>query len=514
MSVREVHSPSPMSMRPSPARARLAFALLPISLLACGGDGGTGIAPTRARVTVADTSLLRGDSLLVGDSIVLAVVVQRDGAAGVDGTTGSLRSLQPEVASVSAGGVVRALAPGRTLIEASAGASRDTFRVVVTPDIAFTRVRARGLTTCALDVLGRPWCWGRALEGQLGRGEWVSMQEMDSVPALVRTSVRFADLANGGSHVCGLTSDGAAWCWGSGGRGQLGSEPTTNCTDIDGGPPTCAVVPQRVQGVPRLRLLSAGGSHTCGLATDGVAWCWGADAAGQLGDGDPSDAWGATPRPVAGTLRFTTLSAGGAHTCGLATDHTAWCWGAANRGQLGDSTALPVNFSTQPFQPGPRAVAGGGRYGAVAAAAFTTCAVDTAGTAWCWGFPARSYHDGTQPDPLGTSTTSNVPLTVSGGTGLSPTWLDAGANIVCGLRGEVVCWGRLRYIDDGSSAPVYPPAPAVSGSAWASFSSADLHACGILASGSLACIGNNFWGQLGNGTRRNAATPVRPVYAR
>jgi alpha-tubulin suppressor-like RCC1 family protein len=81
--------------------------------------------------------------------------------------------------------------------------------------------------------------------------------------------------------------------------------------------------------------LSAGGLHTCGLVS-GVAYCWGRNAFGQLGVGDTLDR--ATPTPVAGDLAFSSLSAGYEHTCGVTTAGAAYCWGRNLEGQLGDNT--------------------------------------------------------------------------------------------------------------------------------------------------------------------------------
>ena len=84
------------------------------------------------------------------------------------------------------------------------------------------------------------------------------------------------------------------------------------------------------------RMVSAGTSHTCGLTADSLAYCWGGNGAGQLGDGTHTERL--TPVRVAGGLRFVQISAGGAHTCAVTKNNLAYCWGKNSWGQLGDGT--------------------------------------------------------------------------------------------------------------------------------------------------------------------------------
>jgi alpha-tubulin suppressor-like RCC1 family protein len=147
-------------------------------------------------------------------------------------------------------------------------------------------------------------------------------------------------------HACALTPAGAAWCWGGNTAGQRGD------STITGG-----ATPGPVSGGLAFRLLSAGTAHTCGLTADGSAWCWGSNADGRLGSTPGAESCAGlpcstTPVAVSGGLRFVTISAGGAHTCGIATDGVAYCWGANAAGQLGDgstaSSAAPVRVVGQP----------------------------------------------------------------------------------------------------------------------------------------------------------------------
>jgi alpha-tubulin suppressor-like RCC1 family protein len=64
-----------------------------------------------------------------------------------------------------------------------------------------------------------------------------------------------------------------------------------------------------------------------------VAYCWGWGEAGQLGTGDRRIA--ERPVAVAGPVRFASLAVGALHSCGLTSDGRAFCWGDNTYGQVG-----------------------------------------------------------------------------------------------------------------------------------------------------------------------------------
>jgi alpha-tubulin suppressor-like RCC1 family protein len=178
--------------------------------------------------------------------------------------------------------------------------------------------------TCALTQGGAAKCWGNNNTGQLGDGtrgtDRLTPVDVVGLPGGV------VAIATGETHTCAVTHGGAAKCWGRNDDGQVG----------DGTYGTDRLTPIDVLGLPGVVVaISAGGSHTCALPRGGAAKCWGRNEYGQVGDGTygtnrlmPIDVLGLPGGVVA-------ISAGGSHTCALSSDGAVKCWGNSFSGQLG-----------------------------------------------------------------------------------------------------------------------------------------------------------------------------------
>ena len=169
-------------------------------------------------------------------------------------------------------------------------------------------------------------------------------------------------------HSCGVTTDDRAYCWGSNGSGALGIG-TSAGPDICAGNESnwsCSTVPVAVLGGLRFRTVSVGVTHTCGVTTDGLAYCWGSNYSGQLGDGTTTRRL--KPRLVAGGLRYGSVSAGGGYTCALGDGRPGLLLG------LQPQRAARRQHAHRPAAP-PRA--GGGRASVSAARRrlLYTCAI-------------------------------------------------------------------------------------------------------------------------------------------
>lgn len=228
---------------------------------------------------------------------------------------------------------------------------------------AFRALDSRGdRHMCGVTRDSLAMCWGANDVGQLGTTA-VSSSQQTVAPYEVSGGRRWLAIGVGVEHSCGMAADSTILCWGANGRGQLGGS---------GG---ASVTPAVVAGLPRTSLVAVGSYHACTLSAGGEAWCWGRNDAGQIGSGAIGGT--TTAQQVSGGLVFVALSAGEAHTCGLLADGTAYCWGANGSGQLGDgsTTARAV----------PIPVSGGLRFQEVSAGVSSTCGIATDGRVYCWG---------------------------------------------------------------------------------------------------------------------------------
>jgi len=241
-----------------------------------------------------------------------------------------------------------------------------------------------------LHIIGGPaadraLCWGDNHFGELGDGSTIGRDH----PAPVDTTVlgtKIASIAAGDDFSCAVNTSGGAFCWGKNDRGQLGDGTSTNRS-----------VPVAVTGLPvRARAVVAGGSHACALGEDGLAYCWGANNAGQLGDG--AFVSRATAAPVRAIGQVTALAAGSQHTCALTSSGAAYCWGSNAHGQLGAGSSLA-------FIATPAQVSGAFAFATLAADGEHTCGILASsdpiqgGAAYCWGANAHGeLGDGTTTD--------------------------------------------------------------------------------------------------------------------
>jgi alpha-tubulin suppressor-like RCC1 family protein len=320
-------------------------------------------------------------------------------------------------------------------------------------------------------------------------------------------ALAFRQMSAGGGHACSVTPDNLAYCWGANNAGQLGNGTNTGPETCGRFEFPCSTRPVAVAGGLRFRMVSAGDGHTCGVTTSSEAYCWG--ATGPLGEG--SDFSGSIPTPVAvaGGLQFSHVAAGSGHTCGVTTDNLAYCWGGNGSAQLGDGTT--TNHLT------PSAVTGGLRFSRLDAGGGHNCARTLSDNVYCWGLNiSGQLGNGTRgPEncKLRNPSCSTIPRRVLG-IRFRLRQVSAGGTHTCGLKGKLAyCWGRNAegQLGDGTNSGHLEPVAVSDARQFRDVSAGRSHTCAVNPLNVTFCWGDNSIGQLGDNTTNPRVVPVRVV---
>ena len=232
--------------------------------------------------------------------------------------------------------------------------------VAVLGDHRFRLVRAGVFHTCGITRLNVAYCWGRNDFYQLGDGTKIK----NARPTRLLKNLQWRWISPGQYHTCGVTTDSKAWCIGRNFEGQLGTGT---------GGKTLAQV---VGGIAWAHVES-GYFHTCGVTQAHMAYCWGQDWGGNIGDGTASLTPRLSPVQVSGGLQFNQIVAGEFDTCGVTMDQRGYCWGVNAAGDLGNGTTTRSLV--------PAAVGGNLTLARITLGERHACGVTTAGKGYCWG---------------------------------------------------------------------------------------------------------------------------------
>jgi alpha-tubulin suppressor-like RCC1 family protein len=463
--------------------------------------GSTTLVPDGSTTATATVTDLHG-APIANALVTWAVTPSGSPPGGVSPTTSITSGAGIATTTLTAGGAAGTGAVTATVGTAPAALTGSaSFTVGSVFEVLEESLVAGALHTCGLTITGAAYCWGYGEVGQLG----------DNTPANHHTPVAvslpsgvagFASLMAGASHTCGLTSTGAAWCWGYNVVGQLGDN-----SDTDRYAPVEVSLPSGVTGFTSL---TGGSFHTCGLGNTGAVYCWGYNEFGQLGSDNNSTPYSFTPvavSPPNGVTGFARIAAGDDHTCALTSAGAAYCWGKNGSGQLGNNSQAdsftPVAVSL------PVGVTG---FANLTAGQNHTCALTSTGAPYCWGLGAFGQLGNNQ---LVSSLTPAVVVLPAGVPGFAS--LAADGNHTCGLSstGAPYCWGRNFYGQLGDNSTVNtqtPVAVSLPGgvTGFATLAAGGDHTCALTNAGAAYCWGQNNFGQVGDNSQINRLTP-QPV---
>ena len=384
--------------------------------------------------------------------------------------------------------------------------------------------------TVALKSDGSLWSWGLNEYGQLGLGDPFERH----VPMITSIATNWVSIAAGAEHTLALKSDGTLWAWGYNGDGDLGLGDTTDRPS-----------PAQVGSDNKWVSIAAEYYDTIALKSNGTLWAWGNNNIAQLGLGDTTDR--PSPVQVGSDNKWVSIATGADHTIALKSDGTLWAWGGNASGQLGYTSADTCGLAG-PCTKSPTQVGSDTDWVSIATGAYHTIALKSDGTLWAWGrnlAGSLGLGDTTnRPSPVqvgsdnqwvsitaGNAHTmalkSDGTLWAWGGNGdgqlglgdiaqrLSPVqvgsdnkWvlIAAGWDHTIALKSDGTLWawgyngsGQLG-LGDTDTTDRLSPVQVGSDNKWASISAGGMHTIALKSDGTLWAWGDNFFGQLGDGT--------------
>ncbi len=286
---------------------------------------------------------------------------------------------------------------------------------------------------------GTVWAWGYNAKGELGDGTTIKK----NMPIQISGLAGVVQIVGCGEHSLALKSDGTVWAWGDNTSGEIGDG-----TGGDGTDNFNRNTPTQVLSLTGVTQIAGGWGHSLALKSDGTVWAWGANNAGQLGDGTNADR--NTPIKLNGLATVVQIAGGGIHSIALKADGTLWAWGFNSSGQIGDGTTTDRSIPVQ--------VSGLTDIAQVTGGAYHSLALKSNGTVWAWG----SNYLGQLGD--GTTTNKYIPVQVSGITeGVQVEGGTGWDSVVLRSDGTVWAWGYNEHgeLGDGDNTSVIIPAQTI-----------------------------------------------------
>jgi len=316
---------------------------------------------------------------------------------------------------------------------------------------------------------GIAYAWGlNGYDSRLGNGETGYITSKSSPVSVVGGITNWSQVSAGQRHSLGVTSNGIAYGWGYNGNGRLGDGTTT----------TRSSPVSVIGGITNWAQVSASTSHSLGVTSDGIAYAWGYNGQGRLGDGTTTSR-GSPVSVIGGITNWSQVDAGAGagHSLGVTSDGIAYGWGYNGQGRLGDGTTTD--------RSSPVSVIGGiTNWSQVSAGNLHSLGVTSDGIAYGWGF--NGYDGRLGIGEFGSGTSKSSPVSVIGGI---TNWsqVDAGAGHSLGVtsNGIAYAWGLNSFgpLGDGTETARSSPVSVIGGiTNWAQVSAGDRHSLGVAAS--------------------------------
>ncbi|MDZ4757318.1 MAG: T9SS type A sorting domain-containing protein [Bacteroidota bacterium] len=421
----------------------------------------------------------------------------------------------------------------------SVGDGTDTTRkkpVQIGNDNSWVTLSSGGGQTLAIKADGTLWSWGINTYGEVGNGNTNHIYS----PVQIGSDNNWVYIYAGFYHSLALKSCGTLWAWGNNSWGAVGDSTSTDRHS-----------PVQIGSDSNWVSVAGGNFHSFGLKANGIIWSWGYNNYGQLYDS--TDTVRIIPTLTKSYIlsEWISISAGGTFTLGLKSDGTLWAWGCNNGGTLGDSTSINRD---RPVQIGKA-----NNWTSISASTICGFALKSNGSLWAWGRGAAlgdsninniSYpiqigvdkdyvsvastethshalkSDGTlwgwgQNDAYQLGDSSNARKLIPTKIGTANNWvsISVGGNSYQGMGhghglkadGTLWGWGSNGYgeLGDSTTGGRKYPIQIGTNNDWISIVGTDAHTICLKASGTLWAWGRNNGGQLGDSTTKDRTSPLQ-----
>lgn len=365
---------------------------------------------------------------------------------------------------------------------------------------------------CAINYKNETFCWGENSEGQLGDGTYVGRISPTKISAgEIPDDVYLVDIEPGDDFTCGLGSNGKAYCWGGNWYGQLG----TGSAALRNIPTPVEVASGAIPTGVSIKSITVGARSSCVIDTNNATYCWGHGADGAIGDGYTTSRYSPTlisNGEIPGGVYLEEVKTSVSLFCGLGSNDKVYCWGQNYYKGVGNDSTVDA---TSPKVVLDGVMPGGTLIKDFAVGGYHACAVSTDDDIYCWGF----NREGTLGD--GTLTDSGTPVKVLAGeipANSQIVDIESGWYFTCAKTDEnkVYCWGANSGQELGNDSGVDSNTPVEitnlvipDDTTISSWSSAVNTQCAITnKNGAIYCWGDNMSGELGLGTSNNKNSPT------
>jgi alpha-tubulin suppressor-like RCC1 family protein len=339
--------------------------------------------------------------------------------------------------------------------------------------------------TCVVTDANTVKCWGANSYGALG----VENLASSITPIDVPNVANIKSLAVGNYQTCAVTLGDTLKCWGD--TGYLG-----NTTDVT------LPIATNIVGLAGVDKVAGASRFGCAVnSVGGTVKCWGSNNFGELGNGKINGNTITPPGDVLNISGIKQITTGLGHACAITETDTVKCWGFGVQGQLGNglgtNSPIPVN------------VTGLSGVKQISAGQNSTCALTADNTVKCWGWNNKGQLG------IGSLLNALTPTEVPGLTGIKHIAHFGGFACAITAQDTLKCWGgnTFGFFGNDNAIPALNPVDVpgftdVKQVEVGNTYSDQLHMCILQNSGMIKCLGNNYSGQLGNGTFISSSTLV------